>query len=627
MKISLLNQETIDKIAAGEVVSRPSSVVKELVENSIDAGADILTVEIKDGGKSMIRITDNGEGIEKEEIPTAFLRHATSKIRSVEDLLSIRSLGFRGEALSSIAAVSRVELITCKRGEMLGSRYLIEGGVQKSLEEIGAPEGSTFIVRSLFYNTPARLKFLKSDTTEAGYVSSLMENLALSHPEISFKFISGGQVKMHTSGSGSIKDVVYRVYGRQTAAQLLPVTFEREGLEITGYVGNPSVSRGNRDYEHYFVNGRYVRSDIISKAIEDAFQGRLMQHRYPFAVLQLTLDGTRVDVNVHPSKQQVRFSDNQWIYEQVQEAVRLAVISADTPQRSSFSTVREEVLERKLEKAEAAEKAENIPEPFEKIRSQLIASGDSPYEPKYRHDTAAESSPAWYNETPAFRQMQLQTDLLPQQEKTVPEKPQEEVSPRVPEDSAANLKIIGQIFSTYWIVESGERMFIIDQHAAHEKVIYERLCRSFKNREFTSQQLLVPQVVSLTPREETLYLENEKIFSQVGFEIDHFGGREYAIRAVPDNLYGFTDTFLFTQMLDSLGSVSGQGGINLIFEKLAGMACKAAVKGNHTLSPEEAKELLEEMMTLENPFNCPHGRPTMIEMSRYELDRKFKRII
>ncbi len=601
MEITLLSRETIDQIAAGEVVSRPSSVVKELVENSLDAGANALTVEIQGGGITLIRVTDNGEGIDSSQIRAAFTRHATSKIRDVDDLNHIQSLGFRGEALSSIAAVSRMELITRTPEHLLGSRYVIEGGEEKSLEEIGAPEGSTFLVRNLFYNTPARRKFLKFQVTEAGYISSLMEHLALSHPDVSFKYIQNGQVKMHTAGNGNIKEIVHRLYGSQTSSALLEVELETESLKISGFIGNPSLSRGNREFEHYFVNGRYVRSDAIAKAIEDACSGRMMQHRYPFTVLFITVDGSRVDVNVHPAKQQVRFSDPQYLYDQVLEACRQAMERYDTPVKASVLSSKEEASVIKQEHHVQVEQDKKAPEPFERVRKDLFARGGSPYRPVYDKDHVAETMAVYQAVQQSFS-----------------------IRDEVAKDEA---EIIGQVFDTYWIAQLHDRMYIIDQHAAHEKILYERLLKADAEKQLTSQQLSPPLVVSLNPLEEERYLRYADVFSGIGFEIEHFGDREYTIRAVPDNLYGFTDEYLFTQLLDHLDDVSAAQQRSFLFEKLADMACKAAVKGNHTLSAAEARSLIKELFTLDNPYNCPHGRPVIIEFSKYELDKKFKRII
>lgn len=649
-QISLLSQETIDKIAAGEVVERPSSIVKELVENAIDAGANAVTVEIKDGGTSLIRITDNGSGIPKEQVPVAFLRHATSKIRSVDDLLVSGTLGFRGEALSSIAAVCQVELITKTAGSLTGVRYCIDGGMEQSMEEIGAPEGTTFLVRNLFYNTPARKKFLKSNTTEAGYVSDLMERMALSHPEISFKFINNRDTKLHTSGNSSLKDIIYGVYGREIAANVVQLDTEHETVKISGFIGKPVISRGNRNYENYFVNGRYVKSAVIAKAIEEAYKPFMMNHRYPFTVLSIDVDTSSVDVNVHPTKMEVRFADQSLIYDQVYQTVKDGLMGKEL--------IPEFTIEEKKTSAPAASKTQSdpapaadpkpkrasYPEPFEKMRSQLIRESNSPYEIKYpqmerRHGvmksvTGNVSVPQ--PNTPGstipepVKTPDLNTEPAPKSE---PPHSKQAVQMELFDDrllSAENLKrhkLIGQVFDTYWLVEFDEKLYIIDQHAAHEKVLYERFMKRMEQKEQTSQLITPPIIVTLSMQEEALLKQHMDQFTSVGFELEHFGGKEYSIRAVPGNLYGIADQTVFLEILDGLNAAGEKPSSDAVCEKIASMACKAAVKGKMKLSAAEADALIAELLTLENPYNCPHGRPTIITMSRYEMEKKFKRIL
>lgn len=657
-KIAVLDQNTIDKIAAGEVVERPSSVVKELVENAIDAGATAITVEIKDGGRTLIRITDNGSGIAKEEVPLAFLRHATSKIERVEDLVHIASLGFRGEALSSIAAVAQVELITKTPRAISGVRYVIEGGVEKSLEDIGAPDGTTFLVHHLFYNVPARNKFLKSPATEAGYVSSLMEQLSLSHPEISFKFIQNGQVKLHTSGNYNAKDVIYNVYGREIAKELLEVAYENDFMRISGYVGKPDISRGNRSFENYYINGRYVKDRIITKAIEDAYKGFLMQHKFPFVSLQIEMEGNDLDVNVHPTKREVRFSRGPEVYDSIFQAVLGALKH------------RELIPEVSLEETSASKlptqtlKRGDIPEPFEKNRireEHIYGSAETPLsreEEAYFHGTLKEAQKAAIEAVKASNSFPVETapaaqEALskargfassskgeasnnPKQEETVPEKNSQPAPPeqmelfddRLLEKKARSChQLIGQLFSTYWLVEYQEKFYIIDQHAAHEKVYYERFLKAFQNREITSQYLSPPLIVTLSLQEEGLLEANQELFREFGFEIEPFGGREYAISAVPTELLQHTEAELFLDMLDHLAGKGAQDAQEIFTGRLATMACKAAVKGNHSLSSREADALIDELLTLENPYHCPHGRPTIISMTKAELEKKFKRIL
>ena len=758
-KIAVLDQNTSDKIAAGEVVERPSSVVKELVENAIDAGATAVTVEITDGGKKLIRITDNGAGIEADQIPLAFLRHATSKIEKVEDLEHIASLGFRGEALSSIAAVSQVELITKTPSAVSGSRYIIEGGVEHSLEELGAPEGTTFLVRNLFYNTPARNKFLKSDMTEANYIHTLMEQLALSHPEISFKYIQNRQVKLHSSGNYSVKDVIYSVYGRDITKALLDAEFENDFMKITGFVGKPEIARGNRSFENYYINGRYVKNNIITKAIESAYKGFLMQHKFPFVSLQMQMEGNDLDVNVHPAKREVRFAREQEVYEAVYDTVRRALTGKEMIPKVSVGRPEPETKETPV-------KSVSVPEPFEKKRREQLyghtekemqetgISGDRAYagagafvpektkswmeRPAYQSTVKEPSvsySASHTTETkkpqvfsaseedlfqgtlrekqeeelkretetklPAEENRELKNTGRSQMKNTVPvsqntnqkkehwisekEKPESgdflsepaEITHTSdsPEKTAQNLetvisvetepgisaaesdqnshemtaqeprqlelfeekllapesreriRLVGQIFDTYWLAQFGDNFYIIDQHAAHEKVYYERLVKSFQEKTVDSQYLNPPLIVTLNLQEENILKENQKYFSQFGFEIEEFGGKEYRISAVPATLYGFSEEALFLEMLDQLSGSREKDALDIFASRLATMACKAAVKGNHAMSAKEAEKLIDELLTLDNPYHCPHGRPTIISMTRTELEKKFKRIV
>ena len=711
--ISVLDKNTIDKIAAGEVIERPSSIVKELVENAIDAGSNAVTVEIKDGGTTLVRITDNGEGIAPSEVKKAFMRHATSKITKAEDLFGITSLGFRGEALSSIAAVCQVELITKTAGELTGVRYVIEGGEEKTPEpeEIGAPEGTTFKVRNVFYNTPVRRKFLKSPQTEAGYINDLMERLALSHPEVSFKFINNNQNRLHTSGNSNLKDIIYGIYGREITANLVEVHGEAPFGTLTGYIGKPIISRGNRNYENYFINGRYIRSSIISKAIEDAYKNFMMQHKYPFTVLHFQLDGDLLDVNVHPTKMELRFSDQEGMYRLVYETVRNALVGREMipdvhvgkeapapkepPKKESFPEPfevkrREAMLQEKraeakktaatiyatpgtnATKTEAAasivrerpnysssreeggfakslyEVPENLIKPTErKVDEQAemekwTSEGKNPAlklqaRPATNDTTAAPSAA-----------METPTSAKPAEAELPPESP---IPPAVPSESepATSVqspkqmdlfeekllskehikehRIIGQLFETYWLVEFHEKLYIIDQHAAHEKVLFERTMKSLKDKEYTAQQISPPLIVSLSIKEQELLNKYMKNFETIGFEIEPFGGDEFSIRAVPGNLFGLAERDVFLEMLDSLDKDTGRVSEDLINEKIASMSCKAAVKGNHRLSEKEAEALIDELLTLDNPYNCPHGRPTIIAMSKYELEKKFKRIV
>lgn len=641
-QIALLSQETIDKIAAGEVIERPSSVVKELVENAIDAGSSAVTVEIKEGGISFIRISDNGCGIEKEQIPLAFLRHSTSKIKSVEDLFTVTSLGFRGEALSSIAAVSQVELITKTNGDFTGSRYLIEGSKEVSLEEIGAPDGTTFIIRNLFYNTPARKKFLKSAQTEGTYIHELMQRMILSHPDVAFKFIMNNQVKLQSSGNGNIKDIIYHLYGRDITKALLPITHESELFKVSGFIGKPMISRGNRSYELYFVNGRFIRSQILSKAIEDAFKPFLMQHQYPFTVLYFEIDSSLLDVNVHPTKMELRFSNQQELYREVQSILSAVLVHRDIIPEVPVDTPKKNEMEApKIEKV--------MPEPFEQKRLEEIRKAvrkDSPYEVKYparqperRETWHAQSQPE--HKPPVREQLHAsgvtgtEKELAKEayvlrEEETYGAKPEGsyEQGSFLKEEEMAKQKIIGQLFDTYWLVEYNDRLFIVDQHAAHEKVMYEKLKKQFEKKEFTSQAISPPIVITLSMREAEILERFKEQFTKLGFEIEHFGGAEYSICGVPDNLYRLNTKDVLIEMLDELtDGISERATADVILDKIASMSCKAAVKGSQRLSLPEMEQLMKDLMKLDNPYNCPHGRPTIIAMSKYEIEKKFKRIV
>lgn len=614
-QIQLLDKHTIDKIAAGEVVDRPASVVKELMENAIDAKATAITVEIKDGGTAMIRITDNGSGIPKDQVKMAFLRHSTSKITKVEDLLTIASLGFRGEALSSISAVSQLELITKTPDQLTGVRYCIEGGTEISMEDIGAPNGTTFIVRNLFYNTPARKKFLKTNQTEAGYVNDLVERMALANPSVSVKFINNGQVRLNTSGNGQLKDIIYQVYGRDIAANLLEVQVENEHLQVQGYVGKPVISRGNRNYENYFVNGRYVKSALLSRCIEDSYRGFMMQHKYPFTVLQISVPGHLVDVNVHPAKMELRFSESEEIYAELTHAIVSALKGKELIPQVSVGAEKKEAVKQ----TQPVEKRVSLPEPFETKRLEKIRQEirrDSPYEPKYDRETL--KRPETVREGPAYRaesqQITLQESVLASGKLLDPASKKEH-------------KIIGQLFDTYWLVEFRDSFYMIDQHAAHEKVLYEQTMASYHDKSFTTQYVSPPIILSLTMQEENLlkkYLDN---FTRIGFEIEPFGGKEYAVRGVPANLYGLDGQTLMLEMLDSLGTLTGKEAPELVTERVASLSCKAAVKGNHHMSYKEIEALIDELLTLENPYHCPHGRPVIVAMSKQEIEKKFKRIL
>lgn len=660
--IQVLDQITIDKIAAGEVIERPASIIKELVENAIDAGASAVTVEIKEGGISFIRITDNGCGIPKEEVPLAFLRHSTSKIRSVDDLTTVASLGFRGEALSSIAAIAQVELITKTKDEVTGTRYRIEGGAEKAIEDTGAPDGTTFLVHQIFYNTPARRKFLKTPMTEASHVSELMTRLALSHPEVSIQFINNGQEKLHTSGNGKLKDIIYHVFGRDIANNLLETNERIDGIQVQGFIGKPIISRGNRNYENYFINGRYVKSNIIAKAIEDAYKDFTMQHKYPFTALHFTMDGTDLDVNVHPTKMELRFRNQQGVYNFIYNALKQTLSEpeliprVELPEAKEVPVKAEKIVERKQEqpmtpvreerKTPVIEEEKNLDYFMKKMRERVTAYHQQAVEVKPTPAPSVIQENVNYEALPASQVAAVKQPVPEQRTVAKEPMPEQAVAPReeksvvtekqldffeeklLTKKAAQEYKIIGQLFETYWLVEFHEQLYIIDQHAAHERVLYEKTLRGMKDREFTSQYLSPPIILNLSMQEEEALNTHMDIFTNIGFEIEPFGGDSYAIRAVPDNLFSIAKRELFTEMLDQLvDGIHSSLAPDIVAEKVASMSCKAAVKGNSRLSAAEVETLIGELLELENPYHCPHGRPTIIAMTKRELEKKFKRIV
>ena len=660
--IKVLDQTTINQIAAGEVIERPASVVKELLENAIDARATAVTIEIKEGGISLIRVTDNGCGIPRDEIPTAFLRHATSKIQTVEDLFTVASLGFRGEALSSIASIAQVELITKTGDALSGSRYCIDGGEEKSLEDIGAPEGTTFLVRNLFYNTPARRKFLKSPATEGAHISDLVEKLSLSHPEVSIRLIQNGQSRLHTSGNHNLRDIIYTIYGREIAANLLPVEMGEAPVKLSGFIGKPLIARGNRNFENYFINGRYIKSNLINKAIEDAYKPFMMQHTYPFTMLHFTIDPSFLDVNVHPAKMELRFRDGEMIYKMIYHTISMALSEKELIPGVELG---------QNQKKEPSLKPVQLqrPEPFEEKRRAALkdpgwlegkpdqsssAASDSrmkPFVPESaadKQDTAAMLSGAPVKPAErAFKDRETgvleaekiqetgteyacpvkQTDRQDQKTQKAPRQIDLFEDRLLSREARAEHRLIGQLFDTYWLVEYRDKLYIIDQHAAHEKVLYEKTMATLKSREYTSQLVNPPVILTLNESEQLLLERYMDHFTGIGFEIEPFGGKEYAVRAVPANLFSIAKKDLLMEMLDNLSEDVERSGADLINDKIASLSCKAAVKGNHRLSASEAETLIDQLLELENPYACPHGRPTIISMSRYELEKKFKRIV
>lgn len=666
-EIQLLDQATINQIAAGEVIDRPSSVVKELLENAIDAKATAITVEIKDGGISFIRITDNGCGIEKDQVRKAFLRHATSKLHTIDDLLNIGSLGFRGEALSSIAAIAQVELISKPPEAMLGISYQIEDGEEKSLTQIGAPDGTTILVRNLFYHVPARKKFLKTAATEGNYINQLMENMAMLRPDISMRFINGGQNKLYTSGNGRLKDLIYTIYGREISSNVLEINYECPLFAVTGYIGKPIISRGNRTFENYYINGRFVKSRLIAAAIEQAYKPFMMQHRYPFTVLHIKIKPELIDVNVHPAKMEVRFQQENEIYELLAGAIENTLRGKEfIPDVSDDGKAEKKVQEK-----------QKLPEPFEQRRLQAMKEIIPP--PPAEHKTQNEQKPSAEHKTQSeqklprneeqpkvpsklsepvceYKAEKKQTikdsdskwesasgihkrigqdvsqtvNQMPTQPEQKLEKPEQQTlftEPLLSEKARIHHRLIGQLFDTYWLIQYGNQLYIMDQHAAHEKVNYERLMEAYRKKERITQFVSPPMVISLTRAEEAILEEFKSEFERIGFTIEPYGGREYAISEIPANLYGINEKELFLEMLSDLEDRGSMQPSELIASKLASMSCKAAIKGGQKISFQEADALVSQLLTLENPYACPHGRPTIITMTKYELEKKFKRIV
>lgn len=671
-KIHVLNQDTINKIAAGEVIERPMAVVKELTENAIDADANAITVEVKDGGKALIRMTDNGVGMNEEDVRLAFTPHATSKIDDAEDLLRVSTLGFRGEALASISSVSQLEMVTKTRNELMGCRYEADGGKERTLEAVGCPDGTTILVRNLFFNTPARLKFLKSSPTEAGYINTLIERLALSHPDISFRFINQNQTKLHTSGNGNLKDVIYHIYGKDITSNLLEVDASEVSCQVKGYIGKPIISRGNRNYMNYFINGRYIKSSTIHKAIEDAYQPYTMQHRYPFTVLHFTVAPELVDINVHPQKMEIRFSDAQGIYQSVYHAISEALkhkefipeVSLAAPAskavpkkgQNTAKPVREpEMFEKK--RMQSVQILEEIKKQDERLKQQGVLRENTVYGKRDSTEISRETDQSVSN----MEQIKTTGETVPdmgQPEETkntvrnmdqpgnaenalpnterindvrynVHDPVQESFFDEgiLSEQAQKEVKIIGQVFDTYWILQYENAMYMVDQHAAHEKVLYERFMKQLSEKKAMVQLLQPPVILTLTMQEEQAVKEHMSVFEELGYQIEPFGGREYAVSGVPAHLPQIGNEELLKEVIDAMVDEHSRPTPDILKDKIASMSCKAAVKGNNRLPREQMEELLRELMTLENPYHCPHGRPTMIKMTKTELDKKFKRIV
>jgi len=632
--IQVLDSKTIDKIAAGEVVERPASVVKELLENAVDAGATRISVDIKNGGIDEIRVSDNGSGIEKNEVRTAFLPHATSKLKNIEDLFVLKSLGFRGEALPSIASVSKVRLFTKTVDDPIGIKYTIEGGTEVSFEEAGVPDGTTFIVNDLFFNTPARRKFLKSANTEAGHISTLVEEIALSNPHISVKYSVNGSNKLFTGGNGDLKEVIYRIYGREITDSLLPVNVSSGNMSLKGFISKPIIARGSRLLENYFVNSRYIKDDIISKAIEDGYAGFLMQHKFPFTVLFLDIPHENVDINVHPRKMEIKLSDGPSVYDFIRTAVK------DTLSDREF--INDFDFEKEAKPPDMRpEIPEKAPEPFEAVNAVTYTENSGKPPSFFKEETvydAGISAQIIPKEREDERPSPVSPETIDGTEAAPLEKPlfddgvkgsqldlfEEKILSR---NASKEFKIVGQIFDTYWIIEYRDEMLIIDQHAAHEKVNYESFLEQFKKRSVITQNLNPPIIMTLSGEQRSVLERFLPRFIEMGFEIEPFGGNDFAVRTVPYNLYGLNEHEVMTSLLDELSSGIKDEDISIIHDKIASMSCKAAIKGNTAISLNEAEALIDQLLSCKDPYNCPHGRPTIIKMSKKELEKKFKRVL
>lgn len=692
--IKVLDQNTINKIAAGEVIEKPSSVIKELVENSIDSGATAVTVEVKGGGLSFLRVTDNGAGIKKDEVKLAFLRHATSKLVTVEDLLSISSLGFRGEALASIAAVAQVEMITKTADDVTGLRYQIHGGKEISSEEIGAPGGTTIIVRNLFYNTPARKKFMKTDATETSYIYDLMCRICMSHPEISFKFIANGTDKLFTSGNGKLRDIIYHIYGRDITSNLLEINAENDYMKISGYIARPCISRGNRSFEGYYVNHRYIKSAVLTKAIEDAFRTFVMIHKFPFTEINFQVRPDLLDVNVHPTKMELKFANSQDIYSFTYNAIRETLLFKELipdvapgkdpkpetfKQRDvgkapeAFENKRREAIVRAEERTVPQSQPEQLcpaepqtlPQPVRPVIEIIDETSSSNNKGSDVIDNNKTEKPAGnyiyadrkndlgrsvvqnrnvVNESPAYTAPApaRPSVTVATQDSTVSAASDaayiEEAGKKyvqqdmfqekfLTREARAKHRLIGQLFKTYWLIEYDGKFFIMDQHAAHEKVKYEELMENYKNKKIYSQYLMPPAVVTLSAAEIEFLHENMEMFEALGYQIENFGGREFKLNAVPDNLFGLDGRELFIDFIADASSSAKKVTVDTFIHKLSTMACKAAIKGNTEISFKEADALIDQLLKLENPYTCPHGRPTVISMTEAEIEKKFKRIV
>ena len=664
-RINVLSKETANLIAAGEVVERPSSIVKELVENAFDAGASAVTVEIRSGGIQMVRVTDNGCGMAEEDALACFKSHATSKMRDAQELDHIRTMGFRGEALASIAAVSRVTLRTRMQDSDIGTQVRMEGGTLITKEEAGCPEGTTLIVEDLFYNTPARLKFLKQPRSEAGYVSDLIARLILTHPEIALKFIVDGRLIYHSPGDGDLKSAVYTVYGREGATGVLPVALKDSGISISGYVGLPSLARGNRARETFIVNGRYVRDAILANAVETAYDTRLMINRFPFFVLCIVVEPEELDVNVHPNKLEVRFRNLDVVRAQVHSAVASALQAqteaarprlqpqpeAELPKGTWIPSRRDEVQDKRQGKQTTQAKNRQEPAPLGERPAPFTPQ--MPPKREYNRDstlhlaellkqnisarTGSAKTSLGEGNGPDISIMKDRAevprhDAAPeralQQEQVIltPEPDGKDATTVLEPTVSERSRLIGTAFETYIILEMDKRILMIDQHAAHERLLYEKYTAQIEAQQVAKQPLLVPAVVNLTPSDKVRLLEKQDWFSQLGFEIEDFGDDAIQIRTVPLVMGNPQPQSFFNELLDRSDDLRVRAPLDLKRDRIAQMACKHAIKAGDSLSQEEINALLALIEKEKTPLTCPHGRPIFIAITKSELEKRFGRI-
>lgn len=630
-KINLLPKEVAELIAAGEVVERPASVIKELVENSIDAGANSITVEIERGGISYLRITDNGCGIEHSDVPTAFLRHATSKIKVDTDLNSISTLGFRGEALAAISSVSKVEIFTKTKENELGTHYVIEGGEEKLYEDAGCPDGTTIIIRDIFYNTPARMKFLKKDVSEANAAAAVVDRIALSHPEIAFKFIRDGKQTLNTAGDDKLSGTVYSVLGREFAGTLIPVSGEKERIAVSGLTCKPISCRPTRNYQFVFLNGRLVRSGTVTAAAEQAYKNSAMIGKFPGFVLYLTVPFDAVDVNVHPAKTEVRFSDERRIFDAVYSAVKNAITAGDTrpevkfkePAFNPFQRLKtEEYRQQIIEEQTVAEKA--YPKDISLHNNGNTSTLRSP------------SRPAFMDSFSTVGEHGEKTEpIVPEKKETVTVTPKPEVRlepaqrsehsvdiTKDIEDELPEIILIGEAFSTYIIVQMGDSVYMIDKHAAHERILFNEL----KSKQGVAVQALLTPVTAVLEREEySAIIQNTDKLLKAGFEIEDFGNSAVRILSVPSTLTASDAESLISELAESLIK-NHSAEVEKLNDLYHTVACKAAIKAGSRTSPLEQQKLAERVLYSEDIMYCPHGRPVAFEIKRRELEKQFGRI-